>query len=50
LQLLHLRLQAAIVGMNSISFYLVFEIVVHRWLFDYSNTIVNGVVSQNGVI
>ena len=38
-----------IVGMNSIFIYLFFEIVVHRWLFDYSNTIVNGVLSPTGL-
>lgn len=38
-----------IVGMNSIFIYLFFEIVVHRWLFDYSNTIVNGVISSTGL-
>lgn len=38
-----------IVGMNSIFIYLFFEIVVHRWLFDYSNTIVNGVISPTGL-
>lgn len=38
-----------IVGMNSIFIYLFFEIVVHRWLFDYSNTIVNGVLSPLGL-
>ncbi|MEO7835541.1 MAG: DUF5009 domain-containing protein [Ginsengibacter sp.] len=38
-----------IVGMNSIFIYLFFEIVVHRWLFDYSNTIVNGILSPIGL-
>ncbi|HSV10091.1 MAG TPA: DUF5009 domain-containing protein [Hanamia sp.] len=38
-----------IVGMNSIFIYLFFEIVVHRWLFDYSNTIVKGVISPTGI-
>ena len=38
-----------IVGMNSIFIYLFFEIVVHRWLFDYSNTIVNGVIAPTGL-
>lgn len=38
-----------IVGMNSIFIYLFFEIVVHRWLFDYSNTIVNGILSLTGL-
>ncbi len=38
-----------IVGMNSIFIYLFFEIVVHRWLFDYSNTIVNGVIAPMGL-
>lgn len=35
----------AIVGMNSIFIYLFFEIVVNRWLRDYTYTIVNGVIS-----
>ena len=34
-----------IVGMNSIFIYLFFEIVVSRWLYDYTYTIVNGVIS-----
>lgn len=38
-----------VVGMNSIFIYLFFEIVVHRWLYDYSNTIVSGVLSPTGV-
>jgi predicted acyltransferase len=38
-----------IFGMNSIFIYLFFEIVVHRWLFDYSNTIVKGVISPTGI-
>lgn len=38
-----------IVGMNSIFIYLFFEIVVHRWLFDYSNTIINGIFAQTGL-
>jgi predicted acyltransferase len=38
-----------IVGMNSIFIYLFFEIMVHRWLFDYNNTIVNGVISPTGL-
>ena len=38
-----------IVGMNSIFIYLFFEIVVARWLFDYSNTIVNGILSPTGL-
>lgn len=38
-----------IVGMNSIFIYLFFEIVVHRWLYDYVNTIVVGVVSPTGL-
>lgn len=38
-----------IVGMNSIFIYLFFEIVVHRWLFDYNNTIVNGLLSPFGI-
>lgn len=38
-----------IVGMNSIFIYLFFEIVVSRWLFDYINTIVNGVLSLTGL-
>lgn len=33
-----------IVGMNSIFIYLFFEIVVHRWLRDYSNTIVTNIL------
>lgn len=37
-----------IVGMNSIFIYLFFEIVVHRWLGDYLNVIVNGVISPVG--
>jgi predicted acyltransferase len=38
-----------IVGMNSIFIYLFFEIVVNRWLFEYSNTIVNGILSPVGI-
>ncbi len=38
-----------IVGMNSIFIYLFFEIVVHRWLFNYSNTIVSGVIGPTGL-
>lgn len=38
-----------IVGMNSIFIYLFFEIVVHHWLYDYSNTIVSGVLSSIGI-
>jgi predicted acyltransferase len=34
-----------IVGMNSIFIYVFFEIVVHRWLYDYINTIVIGLLS-----
>jgi predicted acyltransferase len=34
-----------IVGMNSIFIYVFFEIVVHRWLYDYINTIVVGLLS-----
>ncbi|MGN6800962.1 MAG: acyltransferase family protein [Ginsengibacter sp.] len=37
-----------IVGMNSIFIYLFFEIVVSRWLGDYLNTIVNGLISPPG--
>jgi predicted acyltransferase len=38
-----------IVGMNSIFIYLFFEIVVRHWLYDYSNTIVSGVLSPLGI-
>ncbi len=38
-----------IVGMNSIFIYLFFEIVVKRWLYDYTNTIVLGVISPTGI-
>ena len=38
-----------IVGMNSIFIYLFFEIVVSRWLYDYINTIVTGVISPTGI-
>jgi predicted acyltransferase len=38
-----------IVGMNSIFIYLFFEIVVSRWLGDYLNVIVNGVISPIGI-
>jgi len=34
-----------IVGMNSIFIYLFFEIVVSRWLYEYTYTIVNGLIS-----
>lgn len=37
-----------IVGMNSIFIYLFFEIVVARWLGDYVNVIVNGLISPIG--
>ncbi|HEU5052618.1 MAG TPA: DUF5009 domain-containing protein [Hanamia sp.] len=37
-----------IVGMNSIFIYLFFEIVVSRWLGEYLNTIVNGLISPTG--
>lgn len=37
-----------IVGMNSIFIYVFFEIVVSRWLADYLDVIVNGVVSPAG--
>jgi predicted acyltransferase len=38
-----------IVGMNSIFIYLFFEIVVSRWLYDYINTIVAGVIPPTGI-
>ncbi|HSN07398.1 MAG TPA: hypothetical protein VLS85_00095 [Hanamia sp.] len=38
-----------IVGMNSIFIYVFFEIVVSRWLGDYLDVIVNGVISPIGV-
>ena len=38
-----------IVGMNSIFIYLFFEIVVSRWLYDYINTIVIGVILPTGL-
>lgn len=38
-----------IVGMNSIFIYLFIEIVVSRWLYDYSNAIVVGVISPTGI-
>ena len=38
-----------IVGMNSIFIYVFFEIVVHRWLGDYLNVIVNGIISPIGL-
>jgi len=38
-----------IVGMNSIFIYLFFETVVSRWLYDYVNTIVIGVISPTGM-
>jgi len=37
-----------IVGMNSIFIYVFFEIVVSRWLGDYLDVIVNGVISPIG--
>lgn len=37
-----------IVGMNSIFIYLFFEIVVSRWLYDYINTIVRGLLAPAG--
>lgn len=39
----------AIVGMNSIFIYLFFEIVASRWLNEYINTIVNGIISPTGL-
>src|SRR5690606_21893416 len=38
-----------IVGMNSIFIYLFFEIVVRHWFYDYTYTIVNGVISPTGM-
>ena len=38
-----------IVGMNSIFIYLFFEIVVSRWLYEYVNVIVKGVISPIGI-
>jgi predicted acyltransferase len=38
-----------IVGMNSIFIYVFFEIVVSRWLGDYLNVIVNGLISPIGL-
>lgn len=38
-----------IVGMNSIFIYLFFEIVVNRWLYNYINIIVTGVLSPAGI-
>ncbi|MEO6893736.1 MAG: DUF5009 domain-containing protein [Ginsengibacter sp.] len=38
-----------IVGMNSIFIYVFFEIVVHRWLGDYLDVIVNGIISPVGL-
>lgn len=38
-----------IVGMNSIFIYVFFEIVVGRWLGEYINVIVNGVISPIGL-
>lgn len=38
-----------IVGMNSIFIYIFFEIVVSRWLGDYLNVIVNGLMSPTGL-
>lgn len=37
-----------IVGMNSIFIYVFFEIIVDRWLRDYLNVIVNGIISPVG--
>ena len=39
-----------IVGMNSIFIYVFFEIVVQRWLYDYINVIVNGLMSPIGIV
>ncbi|MEO8111659.1 MAG: DUF5009 domain-containing protein [Ginsengibacter sp.] len=39
----------SIVGMNSIFIYLFFEIVASRWLNEYINTIVDGVISPIGL-
>jgi len=39
----------SIVGMNSIFIYLFFEIVVDRWLRDYVNTIVIGILTPTGL-
>lgn len=38
-----------IVGMNSIFIYVFFEIVVSRWLGEYINVIVNGLISPIGI-
>jgi predicted acyltransferase len=38
-----------IVGMNSIFIYVFFEIVVHRWLYDYLYVIANGIISPIGL-
>jgi predicted acyltransferase len=38
-----------IVGMNSIFIYIFFEIVVNRWLREYLNVIVNGLISPVGL-
>lgn len=38
-----------IVGMNSIFIYIFFEIVVHRWLYEYLYVIVNGIISPIGL-
>ena len=38
-----------IVGMNSIFIYLFFEIAVSRWLYDYINTIVRGLLAPAGI-
>ncbi len=38
-----------IVGMNSIFIYVFFEIVVSRWLYDYSHVIINGLLSPIGL-
>jgi predicted acyltransferase len=38
-----------IVGMNSIFIYIFFEIVVNRWLREYIDTIVNGLLSPAGL-
>ncbi|HVZ97662.1 MAG TPA: hypothetical protein VG847_12350 [Chitinophagaceae bacterium] len=38
-----------VVSRNSIFIYLFFEIVVSRWLFEYFNTVVKGVLSPTGM-
>jgi predicted acyltransferase len=38
-----------IVGMNSIFIYVFFEIVVDRWLYGYSHTLVTGILSFTGL-